>query len=93
MDPEIVEHALARYGPHFETYDGITIPAADGAFDIVLAFQMIAYLGDPQPLLREMRRVLDPAGLALITTPNREYRLCEGQRPWNRLPRARVSGR
>jgi SAM-dependent methyltransferase len=84
VDPAIVEHARARYGPYFDTYDGSSIAAPDGAFDLVVAFQMIAYLDDPQPLLREIRRVLDPAGLALITTPNRAYRLYEGQRPWNR---------
>lgn len=84
VDPEIVEHARARYGLRFETYDGTRIDAADGSFDLVLAFQMIAYLADPQPWLREVRRVLDPGGLVLITTPNRTYRLFEGQRPWNR---------
>ena len=84
VDPEIVEHARVRYGPYFETYDGSAISASDGEFDLVLAFQMIAYLDDPQPLLREIRRVLGPTGVALITTPNRVYRLYEGQRPWNR---------
>jgi SAM-dependent methyltransferase len=84
VDPEIVEHARSKYGPMFETYDGTRIPAADGAFDLVLAFQMIAYLDDPQPLLREIRRVLKPGGLALVSTPNRAYRLYDGQRPWNR---------
>jgi SAM-dependent methyltransferase len=84
VDPEIVEHARARYGPHFERYDGTSIAARDDAFDLVVAFQMIAYLHDPQPLLREIARVLAPAGVALITTPNRVYRLDDGQRPWNR---------
>jgi len=84
VDPEIVEHARKRYGPTFETYDGTSIDAPDGSFDLVLAFQMIAYLDDPQPWLREVRRVLDPGGQALVTTPNRVYRLYEGQRPWNR---------
>lgn len=84
VDPEIVDHARARYGPVFETYDGTSIRAVDDAFDLVVAFQMIAYLDDPVPLLREIRRVLDPNGTALITTPNRVYRLFEGQRPWNR---------
>ena len=84
VDPEIVEHARGRYGPRFERYDGSSIPAPDGAFDLVVAFQMIAYLDDPLPLLREIRRVLDPSGIALLTTPNRVYRLYEGQRPWNR---------
>ena len=84
VDAEIVAHARAKYGPHFDVYDGSAVPADDGAFELVLAFQMIAYLDDPQPLLREIRRVLAPRGLALITTPNRAYRLYEGQRPWNR---------
>jgi SAM-dependent methyltransferase len=84
VDPEVVDHARARYGTTFATYDGTSIPASEGAFDIVVAFQMIAYLDDPQPLLREIRRVLDPAGVALVTTPNRAYRLAEGERPWNR---------
>jgi SAM-dependent methyltransferase len=84
VDPDIVEHARAKYGALFDVYDGTTIDAADDAFDLVLAFQMIAYLDDPQPLLREIRRVLVPDGVAVITTPNRAYRLYEGQRPWNR---------
>ena len=84
VDPEIVDHARGRYGLTFDAYDGTSIDASDGSFDLVLAFQMIAYLDDPQPWLREVRRVLDPGGLALITTPNRVYRLYEGQRPWNR---------
>lgn len=84
VDPEIVAHASERYGPVFETYDGSSIRAADGAFDLVVAFQVIAYLDDPAPWLREIRRVLDPDGTALITTPNRVYRLYDGQRPWNR---------
>ena len=84
VDSEVVDHARERYGPVFETYDGSSIRAADGAFDLIVAFQMIAYLDDPQPLLQEIRRVLDPNGSALITTPNRVYRLYEGQRPWNR---------
>jgi SAM-dependent methyltransferase len=84
IDPEIVEHARARYGARFERYDGTAIEFPDESFDLILAFQMIAYLDDPQPWLREVRRVLDASGTALITTPNRVYRLYEGQRPWNR---------
>lgn len=84
VDPEIVEHARRKYGPHFDVYDGTAIAAHEGTYDLVLAFQMIAYLADPQPLLQEIRRVLDPEGCAVITTPNRAYRLFDGQRPWNR---------
>ena len=84
LDPEIVEHARARYGPRFEAYDGSSIPSPDDAFDLVVAFQLIALLPDPPVLLREIHRVLAPEGQALVTTPNRVYRLADGQRPWNR---------
>ena len=84
VDAEIVEHARSRYGARFDTYDGTSLDAPDESFDLVLAFQMIAYLDDPLPWQREVRRVLAPEGLAVITTPNRVYRLFEGQRPWNR---------
>ena len=84
VDPEMVEHAAAEYGVDVGLYDGTSIPAPDGAFDLVVAFQIIGYFQDPQPWLREIRRVLTPDGTALITTPNRVWRLDEGQRPWNR---------
>lgn len=84
VDAEMVEHASAEYGAEFDLYDGTSIPAPDGAFDLVVAFQIIAYFQDPQPWLREIQRVLRPDGVALITTPNRVWRLDDGQRPWNR---------
>ena len=84
VDPGMVEHATAEYGTDVGLYDGTSIPAADGAFDLVVAFQIIGYFQDPQPWLREIRRVLTASGTALITTPNRVWRLDEGQRPWNR---------
>jgi SAM-dependent methyltransferase len=84
VDPEMVEHASAEYGADVALYDGTSIPAAEGAFDLVVSFQIIAYFENPQPWLREIRRVLSPDGTALITTPNRVWRLDEGQRPWNR---------
>ena len=84
LDPEIVEHARARYGSRFDAYDGTSIPALDGAFDLVVAFQVIALLPDPVVVLQEFRRVLSADGMALLTTPNRIYRLADGQRPWNR---------
>jgi SAM-dependent methyltransferase len=84
VDPEMVEHAAAEYGVEVGLYDGTSIPAEDGAFDLVVAFQIIAYFRDPQPWLREIRRVLCPDGVGLITTPNRVWRLDDGQQPWNR---------
>lgn len=84
LDAGIVEHARARYGPYFEAYDGTTITAPDASFDLVLMLQVVALLPEPAVVLREIRRVLKPGGQAMLTTPNRIYRLADGQKPWNR---------
>jgi SAM-dependent methyltransferase len=84
LDPEIVTHANARYGPYFHVYDGSSIPFESSSFDLVVMLQVIALIPEPEVVLREIARVLAPAGHALISTPNRIYRLAEGQRPWNR---------
>lgn len=84
LDARMVEHARTRYGPYFRAYDGSTIPAPDASFDLVLMLQVIALLPEPTVVLREIRRVLKPGGQALLTTPNRIYRLADGQKPWNR---------
>jgi SAM-dependent methyltransferase len=83
-DRETVAHARGRYGADFEWYDGISIPTADETFDMVVSFQVIAFVQDPAPWLRDIRRVLALDGIALLTTPNRVHRLYEGQKPWTR---------
>jgi 2-polyprenyl-3-methyl-5-hydroxy-6-metoxy-1,4-benzoquinol methylase len=43
---------------------------ADGAFGVVHFSHLIEHVPDPRGFLGEVRRVLAPGGLALITTPN-----------------------
>lgn len=48
-----------------------SFPYPDGCFEIVLACEIIEHLKrDPMHLLLETRRVLEPEGLLLLTTPN-----------------------
>ena len=84
LDSGIVEHARDRYGPYFEAYGGSTISAPNGTFDLVLMLQVIALIPEPPVVLAEIKRVLKPGGQGVVTTPNRIYRLADGQRPWNR---------
>ena len=50
------------------------LPFRDGAFDRVVAFEVIEHLPDAARFLREVRRVLSPAGLLVVSTPNkRQY--------------------
>jgi 2-polyprenyl-3-methyl-5-hydroxy-6-metoxy-1,4-benzoquinol methylase len=47
------------------------IPAADGTFDLVVCFEVIEHVPDPEAILDELVRVLAPDGLLLISSPNR----------------------
>jgi SAM-dependent methyltransferase len=71
-----VEHAStfagtaagARGGPDV-IYDGPTLPFRDGAFDTVLSVQVLEHTPRPAALMAEMRRVLAPDGILILTAP------------------------
>ena len=44
----------------------------DGAFDVVIAAEVIEHLENPRFTMREIFRLLRPGGTALVTTPNNE---------------------
>jgi len=47
------------------------LPFADGSFASVLAVQSIEHVPDPERVLEEVVRVLEPGGIAVFATPNR----------------------
>jgi ubiquinone/menaquinone biosynthesis C-methylase UbiE len=51
----------------FHLADAARIPAADASFDRVFAVNVIYFWSDPVVPLREIRRVLRPSGVSLIT--------------------------
>ena len=69
----------------FRQFDGVSLPFGDAAFDVVASFQVIEHVVDAERYLREISRVLQPGGVALLTTPNAAIRLDPGMRPWNRF--------
>lgn len=42
---------------------------ADSSFDFVTMFAMLEHLDNPEPILREIKRVLKPTGKLVLTTP------------------------
>ncbi|HEX4929757.1 MAG TPA: class I SAM-dependent methyltransferase, partial [Gaiellaceae bacterium] len=87
VDAEAVSHANARYGADsvtFLEYDGATLPFDHASFDLVISFQVVEHVQDPTAFLQEARRVARRGGAVLVTTPNRDHRLEDGERPWNR---------
>jgi len=87
---DAVDHARGHYvagNLAFEQASCTALPFADGAFDLVVAFEVIEHLEDWREFLREARRVLAPSGQFIVSTPNRLYytesRGAEGANPYH----------
>lgn len=55
----------------FVRADAARLPLPSGAFDVVVSFETIEHLPDPRAFLAEARRVLQPEGRLILSTPNR----------------------
>jgi len=53
---------------HFALADGMALPFANGAFDLVLSHAVIEHVADAPLYLRECRRVLAPGGRCYLST-------------------------
>ncbi|MGQ9635685.1 MAG: methyltransferase domain-containing protein, partial [Bryobacteraceae bacterium] len=91
LSPEAVEYARHQYAApnlDFVQADCTQLPFRDGSFDLIVSFELIEHLDDWRSLLRELRRVLAPAGQCVISTPNRdtytEIRALSGPNPFHR---------
>ena len=79
--------------PHFVRGDYRDLPFADASFDAVLSlFSSLGYLGREGDVgvLREIRRVLRPAGALIVETAHRDgfarFMQPFARRTWDRLP-------
>lgn len=70
-EPALVEAARARgVDARAVDLDRAPLPWPAGAFDAVVAAEVIEHVVDTDHLLAEMARVLRPGGALVITTPN-----------------------
>lgn len=79
LDPKAVAHAQERYGLEFTTGNVEQLPLDDASFDLVVSFETIEHVNDPERTLAEFRRVLAPDGLLVISTPNKDRSLVENE--------------
>src|SRR5260370_22054804 len=73
---DAIDYARQHYqgaNVRFERASCLEIPAPDGSFDLLVAFEIIEHLTEWRAFLREVRRVLAPAGQFLVSTPNQLY--------------------
>ncbi len=87
---EAIDYARAHANHPNTAYlqaSATALPFSAGAFNLVTAFEVIEHLASWRDLLSEARRVLAPAGLLLVSTPNRLYyadsRRLDGPNPYH----------
>lgn len=68
-----VETSSQRNSPpaRFVRADAHVLPVGDASFDCVVSFETIEHLENPEQFLSEVKRVLTPGGLLIISNPNR----------------------
>lgn len=65
---EMLQHAQAHNpGITFRQADVEALPFDDASFDFVVCIEVLRYLPDSLPCLRELARVLKPGGVCLVT--------------------------
>jgi SAM-dependent methyltransferase len=72
-------------------YDGTRMPFRDSEFDAVLSIETLEHVRSEQQLLSEIRRVLRPEGILVLSVPNKWWIFeTHGANlpllPWNRVP-------
>ncbi|WP_459555470.1 methyltransferase domain-containing protein [Lacunimicrobium album] len=87
IDPETIHHAQKRYqhpNLRFLTADCRELPLDDASFDLIVSFETIEHIHDQEKFIREMRRVLRPDGVLLISTPDPAvYRVGQPPNPFH----------
>ena len=78
VSPEAVAHARAAYATQqnltFTQGNCAKLPFGDATFDVVVSFETIEHILEQNEFLDEIKRVLKPAGLLIMSSPNRtEY--------------------
>ena len=76
--PTAIAHARARYASrsnlYFREADCAALPFADASFDVVVSFETLEHIEAQEAFLDEVRRVLRPGGIVVLSCPNKaEY--------------------
>jgi SAM-dependent methyltransferase len=75
ISPEAVDFASKKYkcqNLEYKIMDSTNLNINFETFDVVISFQVIEHLKNPEKFLKEIKRILKDSGIAVISTPNKE---------------------
>lgn len=75
IDEELINKAKEKYtkqNNQFLTGAVENIPAAENQFDVVVSFETLEHTAEQEKMLSEIKRVLQPDGLLIISTPDKK---------------------
>jgi ubiquinone/menaquinone biosynthesis C-methylase UbiE len=76
IDALAVNQASKKYvrnNLHFKTGSILAIPTPDATFDVITCFETLEHVEEHEQVFIQLKRVLKPGGLLLISSPNRKY--------------------
>jgi SAM-dependent methyltransferase len=71
VSTEVCDHARRKYGLDARAGDALAIPLPDRSIDVVVSFETIEHVDDPDAFVGQCARVLVPDGMLIVSTPNR----------------------
>jgi ubiquinone/menaquinone biosynthesis C-methylase UbiE len=87
IDENAVRHACQKYPSanlHFIVGSVMEMPHFKIGFDVIVCFEAIEHIPDPEKLLKGVKRLLVPGGVFLVSTPNKpEYKRTEPSNPFH----------
>ncbi len=75
MDKLTIEKAKKKYQSGnllFLAGSVLKIPAPDNSFDVITCFETLEHITEQEDMLAELKRVLSPYGMLLISTPDKK---------------------
>jgi SAM-dependent methyltransferase len=93
VDDATIAYARSRYGDanvEFHTMDVCSLDFDDDSFDVVVSFETIEHVDDREAFLREVVRVLRPAGMFLVSTPHALQTTEAPQNPFHHVEYSRA---